>query len=82
MKKILIHSLTFPPDTISTGMIVSEIADGLNKELNNIEVLASSPQYNLKSAREFNQNDKNVSCLLYTSPSPRDQRGSRMPSSA
>ena len=25
---------------------------------------------------------KNVVCLLYTSPSPRDQRGSRMPSSA
>ena len=24
----------------------------------------------------------NVLCLLYTSPSPRDQRGSRMPSSA
>ena len=26
--------------------------------------------------------DKLVTCLLYTSPSPRDQRGSRMPSSA
>ena len=25
---------------------------------------------------------KNKGCLLYTSPSPRDQRGSRMPSSA
>ena len=25
---------------------------------------------------------KSVYCLLYTSPSPRDQRGSRMPSSA
>ena len=25
---------------------------------------------------------KDYSCLLYTSPSPRDQRGSRMPSSA
>ena len=25
---------------------------------------------------------KNICCLLYTSPSPRDQRGSRMPSSA
>jgi len=25
---------------------------------------------------------KAPSCLLYTSPSPRDQRGSRMPSSA
>ena len=26
--------------------------------------------------------DDNYVCLLYTSPSPRDQRGSRMPSSA
>ena len=25
---------------------------------------------------------KELTCLLYTSPSPRDQRGSRMPSSA
>ena len=25
---------------------------------------------------------KLITCLLYTSPSPRDQRGSRMPSSA
>ena len=28
------------------------------------------------------QPDVKVFCLLYTSPSPRDQRGSRMPSSA
>ena len=27
-------------------------------------------------------NDESNNCLLYTSPSPRDQRGSRMPSSA
>ena len=26
--------------------------------------------------------DEAIGCLLYTSPSPRDQRGSRMPSSA
>ena len=32
----------------------------------------------LKKYREENNTD----CLLYTSPSPRDQRGSRMPSSA
>ena len=25
---------------------------------------------------------RDIACLLYTSPSPRDQRGSRMPSSA
>ena len=28
------------------------------------------------------ENDQLRTCLLYTSPSPRDQRGSRMPSSA
>ena len=28
------------------------------------------------------QQSSNYHCLLYTSPSPRDQRGSRMPSSA
>ena len=60
MKKTLFHSLTFPPDTISTGMIVSEIADGINRELNNVEVLVSSPQYNLKSVESFNNSDKNL----------------------
>ena len=53
MKKILFHSLTFPPDTISTGMIVSKIAEGFQKDLKNVEVLASSPQYNLKILEEF-----------------------------
>ena len=28
------------------------------------------------------EDQRNQGCLLYTSPSPRDQRGSRMPSSA
>ena len=31
---------------------------------------------------EFAGSNFNDACLLYTSPSPRDQRGSRMPSSA
>ena len=35
----------------------------------------------LKEQIEF-QVDAGTTCLLYTSPSPRDQRGSRMPSSA
>ena len=33
-------------------------------------------------ARNTNPNKTPRTCLLYTSPSPRDQRGSRMPSSA
>ena len=31
---------------------------------------------------EMENEDRADGCLLYTSPSPRDQRGSRMPSSA
>ena len=34
------------------------------------------------SARSGHQEEFGNICLLYTSPSPRDQRGSRMPSSA
>ena len=34
------------------------------------------------SGGEGAQDGGHPSCLLYTSPSPRDQRGSRMPSSA
>ena len=33
-------------------------------------------------ADDPNTPDVNEACLLYTSPSPRDQRGARMPSSA
>ena len=40
-----------------------------------------------KAKQEYKLGDKKIpyqllGCLLYTSPSPRDQRGSRMPSSA
>ena len=41
--------------------------------------------YALMQKKDFNINRISpvvISCLLYTSPSPRDQRGSRMPSSA
>ena len=35
-----------------------------------------------KSVQTAEAHQDSVACLLYTSPSPRDQRGSRMPSSA
>ena len=37
---------------------------------------------NISIATSDSWKDRNTGCLLYTSPSPRDQRGSRMPSSA
>ena len=35
-----------------------------------------------ESILDKNNKDKSMSCLLYTSPSPRDRQKSRMPSSA
>ena len=46
-----------------------------------IFTVLKSPHVNKKSREQF-QLSSYKSCLLYTSPSPRDQRGSRMPSSA
>ena len=47
-------------------------------EVNNI----GYPQPILSDIEWDDQGDMILGCLLYTSPSPRDQRGSRMPSSA
>ena len=46
-------------------MIVSEIAEGINTELHNVEVLASSPQYNVKSVELFDNSDENLSVGSY-----------------
>ena len=50
-------------------------SDSENKEM-------LSEAYYLLGRTNFIENNIIESCLLYTSPSPRDQRGSRMPSSA
>ena len=39
MKKILFHSLTIPPDNVSTGMLVAEIADGFKELGVDVEIL-------------------------------------------
>ena len=54
------------------GRQIKGIKYFLNKRSESIDKLI------IDSAYESNLN----TCLLYTSPSPRDQRGSRMPSSA
>ena len=42
----------------------------------------SNPTFVLEDTTGKNGSGNSETCLLYTSPSPRDQRGSRMPSSA
>ena len=44
-----------------------------------VDIIINSNGGNLVAGSEIYTH---LSCLLYTSPSPRDQRGSRMPSSA
>ena len=45
-------------------------------------VAAQETKTPIDPASIFGQGEPMSNCLLYTSPSPRDQRGSRMPSSA
>ena len=53
----------------------------LNKELSDILPIVET--YDAMNELTVQKDEaKSLFCLLYTSPSPRDQRGSRMPSSA
>ena len=79
------------PDDIELKSLseLTDIADRLIQKLENKKNLEESIedyQYLMKLnyiiEKKFQKDSKNISCLLYTSPSPRDQRGSRMPSSA
>ena len=47
----------------------------------NLPPLKYLKEFHIKNPTEFKIGQL-LTCLLYTSPSPRDQRGSRMPSSA
>ena len=44
--------------------------------------LRLTPSMSPKLHKMMQESIEQLGCLLYTSPSPRDQRGSRMPSSA
>ena len=55
-------------------MLIEDICDAVYVALPN----SLHAEYTIQAAKAC----KHILCLLYTSPSPRDQRGSRMPSSA
>ena len=85
-------------DLIKTGQVLASFdhRDGLLADLERVDAqLRSLDQEIQLQALEVERFSKaadwgaaeltlvdNKRCLLYTSPSPRDQRGSRMPSSA
>ena len=70
MTKIIDFALTKAKTTLMIAFMVIIAGSYARQEIS----IAASPNVQLPFI--------SVSCLLYTSPSPRDQRGSRMPSSA
>ena len=67
MSRVLFHSLTIPPDQVSTGILVADIAAKFHNKGTSIEVLASTPQYRFDS-KEFSAEEMtNVKRNIYTS---------------
>ena len=67
MRRVLFHSLTIPPDQVSTGILVADIAAKFHNKGTSIEVLASTPQYRFDS-KEFSAEEMTkVKRNIYTS---------------
>ena len=74
-------ALTQLEDELDTALFVRQRAHGLSLTEAG-RILAAQAKKVLFEATELTRIAGNTSCLLYTSPSPRDKRQSRMPSSA
>ena len=64
------------------GALAYFAAVGFRGSGKNEELPANLTKYKSDDELETKHLDKSLSCLLYTSPSPRDVEESRMPSSA
>ena len=79
------NSVTGAIETIKTRSTVKELVKDLRESLPNIysALVDERDEYMTQSLlSRLSELPRSEPCLLYTSPSPRDQRGSRMPSSA
>ena len=73
--------LTLPPSAPATHLLLAANEQHFENNLPSIEanIATNTP---IPFREDWTLNKKVVSCLLYTSPSPRDRTRSRMPSSA
>ena len=67
MKKVLFHSLTIPPDQVSTGKLVADIASKFKENNINVEILASTPQYRFDAETFSEKGLKKISRNIYIS---------------
>ena len=66
----------------STNVIVRNVGGRQLKIADTAQVQSIAGKDLVDRFSRLYKSPSGMSCLLYTSPSPRDQRGSRMPSSA
>src|SRR5674476_1635804 len=67
----------------TTNKLVKEIKADVKSDPNNtVSASGDADMYHQLNFIESIRGDAKVTCLLYTSPSPRDRQKSRMPSSA
>ena len=71
------HPLSIYDPQLSSCILLEMVGTSFSTRVTTPKELDSLPHVTLTANTPWDQ-----SCLLYTSPSPRDQRGSRMPSSA
>ena len=83
--RLYIETVGCQMNMLDSEMVVASLKQR-GYELSNNVADADTILFNTCSVREQAENKTYSAlgrlCLLYTSPSPRDQRGSRMPSSA
>ena len=79
------------PPTTNLENLKDKFSLGASKSHANYSFYFGASNTNIEEIKKLGKNDasgikifmgSSTGCLLYTSPSPRDQRGSRMPSSA
>ena len=67
-KRILIYSLVFSPDGVSTAYLYNDLALGFKKKGYEVTVLTSTPHYNLtKESLDKQPLQKKIFGLIYTS---------------
>ncbi len=67
MSRVLFHSLTIPPDQVSTGILVADLAAKFKTKDISIEILASTPQYRFDSEEFSSEEMTKVKRNIYTS---------------
>ena len=67
MNRVLFHSLTIPPDQVSTGKLVADIASKFKERNLDIEILASTPQYRFDSKKLSDEGLKKIGKNKYIS---------------